>query len=76
VELSAENGRMLYVPEGCAHGYLTLMDSTELMYLTSMPYAPDSAGGVRYNDPAFAISWPRQIKVVSEADRSWANYAG
>jgi dTDP-4-dehydrorhamnose 3,5-epimerase len=74
VELTADNGRMLYVPAGCAHGYLTLVDSTELMYLTSAPYAPNSAVGVRYNDPAFAISWPAEIRVVSDADRGWPNY--
>ena len=74
VELTAENGRMLYVPEGCAHGYLTLHEGTELMYLTSAPYVADAASGVRYDDPAFAIAWPGTVNVISDADRGWANY--
>lgn len=71
VELSATNARQLYVPEGCAHGYLTLSDDVELMYLTSRPYAPDAARGVRYDDPAFGIDWPAAVALVSPADRSW-----
>ncbi len=74
VELTAENARMLYVPEGCAHGYLTLRDSTELLYLTSAPYAAESAAGVRYDDPAFAIAWPRIAGVISDVDRQWPDY--
>src|SRR6266511_367411 len=58
VELSAENRRMLYVPEGCAHGYLTLTDETEIFYHASAEYAPQFGGGVRWNDPAFAVEWP------------------
>lgn len=76
VELSAENGRMLYVPEGCAHGYITLEDETELMYLTSCPYAPDSARGVRFDDSAFGIQWPVEPRIVSQADRSWPDFRG
>ncbi|MCK6370007.1 MAG: dTDP-4-dehydrorhamnose 3,5-epimerase [Gammaproteobacteria bacterium] len=71
VELTAGNGRLLYVPEGCAHGYLTLTDDVELVYLTSRPYAPEAARGVRYDDPAFGISWPREAVVISQADRNW-----
>jgi len=74
-ELSAENGRMMYAPAGTAHGYLTLTDDTELIYLTSRPYAPDAVRGVRFDDPAFAIRWPADIKVVSDADRSWPDFA-
>jgi dTDP-4-dehydrorhamnose 3,5-epimerase len=69
--LSAENGKLLYVPEGCAHGYLTLAPDTELMYFTSKPYAPTGARGIRHNDPAFAIAWPAAVEVISEADSSW-----
>jgi len=76
VTLTEENGTMLYVPAGCAHGYLTLAASTELMYFTSMAYAPAAARGVRYNDPAFAIAWPAKVEVVSEADLSWPDLAG
>jgi dTDP-4-dehydrorhamnose 3,5-epimerase len=71
VELSAENHRSLYVPEGCAHGYLTLTDDAEVRYLTSHAYVPDAAGGVRYDDPAFAIAWPADVLLVSERDASW-----
>jgi dTDP-4-dehydrorhamnose 3,5-epimerase len=74
--LSAENGKLLYVPEGCAHGYLTLAPDTELMYFTSEPYAPNAARGVRYDDPAFAIAWPAKVEVISKADLSWPAFAG
>ena len=70
-ELSAENGRMLYVPERCAHGYQTLEDSTEIYYMASEFYAPNSVRGVRFNDPAFRIQWPLVATVVSEQDRNW-----
>ncbi len=74
-ELTPENGRMLYVPEGFAHGYQTLVDDTEMYYMTTATYAAASAGGVRFDDPAFAIDWPLPIAVVSEADRGWPDYA-
>jgi dTDP-4-dehydrorhamnose 3,5-epimerase len=70
-ELSAENGRMLYVPEGCAHGYQTLLDDTEMHYMTSAFYTPSAACGVRFDDPAFNIQWPVVVTVVSEQDRNW-----
>ncbi len=70
-ELSGENGRMLYVPELCAHGYQTLEDNTEMYYLTSQFYTPAAATGVRFDDPAFGIEWPLTATVVSEQDRSW-----
>jgi dTDP-4-dehydrorhamnose 3,5-epimerase len=73
-ELSAENHRQLYVPAGFAHGYQTLTDSAEISYLTSVPYAPESATGVRFDDPAFGIDWPEPVTVVSDADRSWPDY--
>lgn len=73
-ELSASNGLMLYAPAGTAHGYLTLLPDTELIYLTSQPYAPDAVRGVRFDDPAFAITWPADITLVSQADRSWPNF--
>lgn len=71
VELNANNARMLYVPPGCAHGYLTLADGTELFYQTSEFYERAAARGVRYDDPAFGIDWPVEIRVISEQDRSW-----
>lgn len=68
-ELSAENGRMLYVPEHFATGFLTLEDDAAMYYTTSQFYAPDAAGGVRYNDPAFAIEWPAEVASISDVDR-------
>ena len=70
-ELSAENGRMLYVPERCAHGYQTLEDQTEMYYMTSQVYTPGAAYGVRFDDPAFGIQWPLAATVLSEQDRNW-----
>ena len=70
-ELSADNGRMLYVPEQCAHGYQTLENNTEMYYLTSQFYTPSVASGVRFDDPAFGIEWPLAATVVSAQDRSW-----
>ncbi len=74
VELSAKNCRMLYVPEGCAHGYQTLEDNVMLTYATSAVYAPDAASGVRFDDPAFGIEWPLAVSVVSDADRGWPDF--
>lgn len=74
VELAADDGKMLYAPEGFAHGYQTLADGTEMYYLTSAPYAAGSARGVRYNDPAFGIGWPLPLSVISEADQKWPDY--
>lgn len=71
VELSAENGRMLYVPGGCAHGYQTLEDETEMYYMASQFYTPSAARGVRYDDAAFNIQWPLTATAVSEQDRNW-----
>jgi dTDP-4-dehydrorhamnose 3,5-epimerase len=75
LELSADSGEMLYIPEGCAHGYLTLSENTELEYFTSRRYEPAAARGVRYDDPAFAIKWPAEARVVSQADLSWPAYS-
>jgi dTDP-4-dehydrorhamnose 3,5-epimerase len=75
VELTDRNGVMLYVPEGFAHGYQTLVDDTEMYYLTSATYAAAAARGVRYNDPVFRIQWPLPVTVISDADRSWADFS-
>jgi dTDP-4-dehydrorhamnose 3,5-epimerase len=69
--LTPENGRMLYVPEHCAHGYQTLQDDTEMYYMTSQYYTADAAGGVRFDDPAFNIQWPLPPTIISEQDRNW-----
>jgi dTDP-4-dehydrorhamnose 3,5-epimerase len=74
-ELTPENGRLLYVPEGFAQGYQTLLDATEVIYQMSSAYAPTSARGVRWDDPAFGIDWPRaQQRCIAERDRTWPNY--
>ena len=70
-ELSAENGRMLYVPEHCAHGYQTLEKHTEIFYMTSGFYTSSAVRGVRFDDPAFNIRWPLIVTMVSEQDRNW-----
>ena len=75
VELSAENRRALYVPEGCAHGYQTLEDGTESLYLVSEFYAPESEGGVRWKDPAFGIEWPHaDTQTISPKDAAWPDF--
>lgn len=75
VELSAENRRSLYVPEGFAHGYVTLEDETETFYQVSEFYTPGAEAGVRWNDPAFAIEWPDvDVRVISEKDRAWPDF--
>ena len=75
VELTADNRRALLVPEGFAHGYLTLEDNTEAFYPTSQFYTPGAEGGVRWNDPAFGIEWPfTDDLIITEKDQSWPNY--
>jgi dTDP-4-dehydrorhamnose 3,5-epimerase len=71
IELTANNGRMLFVPELCAHGYQTLEQDTEMHYMTSAFYTPAAVAGARFDDPAFAIEWPLPASVVSDQDRSW-----
>ncbi len=74
VELTAQSRRTLYVPAGCAHGYQTLTDNTEMYYQTSEDYTPELARGVRYDDPAFGIAWPLPVTSISDADRSWPDF--
>lgn len=71
VTLSADNRTMLYVPRGFAHGFVTLGDDAEVVYLVSAPYAPDHERGLRWNDPLFAIEWPRQPVEMSDKDSNW-----
>ena len=71
VELTADNHRMLYMPEGVAHGYLTLSNDVEAYYHASAPWAPQAESGVRWNDPAFGIRWPFEPVVISEKDANW-----
>jgi dTDP-4-dehydrorhamnose 3,5-epimerase len=72
--LSAENRHMLYIPEGCAHGFLTLTDKTEVFYQMSEFYHPELARGVRFDDPAFQIVWPEKIEIISERDRGYPDF--
>ncbi len=74
VVLSAQNRTMLYVPAGFAHGFLTLEDHTEVFYQMSAFYAPDFARGVRWNDPAFGIEWPGEVRVIAERDRNYPDF--
>ena len=71
VELTPENSKMIYVPEGFAQGYITLADHTEINYHTSQVFSPESAFGVRFDDPAFGIQWPIAATIISQQDRSW-----
>lgn len=75
VELTAENRRALFVPEGFAHGYLTLEDDSDTFYPTSQFYTPGAEAGVRWNDPAFGIAWPfTDDLIITEKDQSWPDY--
>jgi dTDP-4-dehydrorhamnose 3,5-epimerase len=72
--LTHVNHKMLYVPEGFAHGFLTLEDNTEVFYQMSEFYAPDHAQGFRWNDPAFGIELPSEVRVISERDMSYPDF--
>ncbi len=72
VDLNSENKHSVYIPHGCAHGFLTLQDETELFYCIDEYYEPSLAAGVRWNDPAFAIQMPNPIEVISPKDLDFA----
>lgn len=74
VTLSAENRKMLYVPEKFAHGFITLTDDTEVLYQMSEFYSQESARGFRWNDPSFAIRLPLEVNVISERDRTYPDF--
>lgn len=76
VNLSAAGRNMVYVPEGCAHGFLTLEDSSEVFYQMSEFYDQESARGVRWDDAAFQIIWPDVVRVISERDRTYPDFDG
>ena len=71
IELSADNYKMIYIPQGFAHGYQTLTDDTEVTYLVSAFYTPKAERGVRYNDPAVLIQWPLPVTTISDKDMNW-----
>lgn len=75
VELTADNHRMLYVPEGCAHGFQSLEDDTEVFYLVSEFYSVEAERGVRWDDPAFGVRWPIDVTNISDKDKSWPDFA-
>jgi dTDP-4-dehydrorhamnose 3,5-epimerase len=74
VVLTSEKQNMLYVPEGCAHGFLTLQDDVEVFYQMSEFYNAEAARGVRWDDPAFRIVWPEKVEVISERDRTYPDF--
>jgi dTDP-4-dehydrorhamnose 3,5-epimerase len=74
VELTAENRRMLYIPEDCAHGLLTLVDRSEVFYQISQPYHPAAGAGVRWNDPVFGITWPSPPTLMADRDAAYPDY--
>jgi dTDP-4-dehydrorhamnose 3,5-epimerase len=74
IELTADNRRALFIPEGLAHGFLTLADQTEVFYQMSEFYTPGGARGVRWNDPAFGIQWPAAVAVISPRDAAYPDF--
>ena len=76
VELSAARRNAIFVPAGCAHGFLTLEDGSEVFYMMGEAYMPALARGARWNDPAFGISWPFPPAIVNERDATWPDFTG
>jgi dTDP-4-dehydrorhamnose 3,5-epimerase len=77
VELTASNRRGYYIPAGCAHGFQTLADDSEVLYMMGHPYVPDAAAGVRWDDPAFAIAWPPAAgeRTITPRDAGYPDFA-
>lgn len=73
-EISSSSSQLIYIPAGCAHGFLTLENNTEVNYLVNALFNPPLERGIRYNDPAFNIQWPTEITVISEKDKLFSNY--
>ena len=76
VELTADNYTLFFVPEDFAHGFITLMDDTEITYQVSQFYTPGSEKGIRFNDPTFNIQWPLEVSVISDKDSNWPDFVG
>jgi dTDP-4-dehydrorhamnose 3,5-epimerase len=74
VVLTEESGNMVYIPDGCAHGFLSLKDGSDVFYQMSEFYNPEAARGVRWNDDAFGIVWPEKVEVISERDRTYPDF--
>lgn len=75
VELTADNHRMLYIPPRFLHGFMTLVDETEVQYQVTQYYQPGAEYSARYDDPVFGIDWPNPVKVISDKDRNWPLFA-
>jgi dTDP-4-dehydrorhamnose 3,5-epimerase len=75
VELTDENRKMIYVPKGFAHGFLTLVDNAEVFYQMSEFYTPGYGRGIRWNDPVFGITWPEEVNVISDQDKTYPNFS-
>ena len=74
IEMSPDNNKLSYIPEGCAHGYQTLEDNTEVFYLMSQGYNLDCEQGIKYSDPAFKIPFPHDVTMISKKDASWKQF--
>jgi dTDP-4-dehydrorhamnose 3,5-epimerase len=77
IELTADNHRGLYIPKGCAHGFQSLVDETEILYLMTEYYAPGAGRGIRYDDPQIGIRWPVPVTNVSDRDQqlpAWEDF--
>jgi dTDP-4-dehydrorhamnose 3,5-epimerase len=74
VELTEENGRALFIPQGFGHGFITLADSTDVFYHMSDFHHPDAARGFRFDDPLFGLSWPRAPQVISDRDATYPDF--
>ena len=74
LELTSDNGKMLYIPHGCAHGFVTLADDTDVHYQMTEFFYPESAAGVRWNDPSFSITWPLDPQVINTRDNQYEDY--
>jgi len=74
VELGPALQRMLFIPEGCAHGFLTLEDASDVVYLVGEPYVREAGRGVRWDDPAFGVAWPESPRIVSSRDQSFPHF--
>ena len=73
-ELSSEGFFSIYIPQGCAHGFQTLADSTSVRYLLSKNFSESHSSGIRYNDPFFQVQWPMNVSIISKRDTSWSDY--
>jgi dTDP-4-dehydrorhamnose 3,5-epimerase len=74
LELTQDNHTMLIIPEGCGHGFQTLQNDTEAFYLVSSEYSAEHESGYRWNDPAFNIKWPMEVREISDKDKNWKDF--